>query len=270
MPHKIIAVVLMLISLSVFSEPSEDKTIFYIDDTEIRESTFRLYYQKKGFKRAKNANEQKLQQIKTAQELINIYLLSNEAEQNNLDKSHEVIKELELARKTILMKAMVKKYSEDFTVTDDDLHRAYERMQQNAVKKAEFKIRNIVVDDEDQAKVIIEQLDKGSDFAALEKKFSKESFDKENKNSDWLNPDMVQPEMAKTITNLNKGQYTQKSIQTKFGWHVVLVEDKKIPEIPPLEKIRSELSNLIKQDMLREKIRQLRSKVLIKTQENQK
>ena len=258
----------LLTSFSVAAETPLDKTVFYIDDTEIRQSTFLLYYQSKGYKAPKNADEKKLQQMKVAQEIINLYLLSEEAEHHNLDKTYEVIKEIELARKTILMKAMVKKYSEEFTVSKAELDKAYKRIQQNAEKKAEYKLRNIVLEDDNKARQVIQQLDKGADFKTLEKKLSTENFKTESQQPDWLNVSMIEPEMASAISNLDKKSHTPEPVKTKFGWHVILVEDKKVPEIPPMEKIKNELTSLIKQDKLREKIKQLRAKVTIKTRQD--
>lgn len=262
----IISALLILSCISSFAETPEDKTVFSIDGTEIKQSTFRYYYQSKNYKKAKNIDEQKLLNYQTAQELINIYLLSREAERLNLDKSYQVTQELELARKTILMKAMVKKLSEDFKVTENDHNSAYLSMQQNARKKTAFKLRNIVVDDENKAIDIIQQLDEGSDFLSLEKKFSEENFQKGNKAADWLDAEMLEPEMFTAIASLDKQQYTKQPVKTRFGWHVVLVEDKKLPpELPPLKQIRNELNGLIKQKMMREEIDKLRSRASIST-----
>jgi peptidyl-prolyl cis-trans isomerase C len=243
----------------------EDKTVFLINETPIKESTLQKYYQSKRFKVPANSQQQTAQKMKSTQELINIYLLSDEAEKNNLQNDYAVKQALELARKTVLMQAMVEKYADGIAVSDDEVDEAYALIQKNSLEKADFKIKNIIVDDKIKAEEIISQLKAGDNIEELEKKHFPEGFIKEQ-TTEWMSTSVVQPAIAKAIGPLKKGEFTQEPVNTKFGWHVIYIVDKKIIQVPLLDKIKPDITTLIKQKKLQEMVQQLRSKATIKTQ----
>ena len=263
--------ILMLISTLLLgttalaqSETVEDKTIFFVDGMPIKQSTLIQYHGSKGYKNPEDPQQQKAQQLKTAQELINIYLLSTEAEKNGLHNEYNVKQALELARRTVLMAAMVEKYAAEIAVSDKELEEAYALINKNALEKNDFKISNIIVAQQETAQQIINKLKSGEAFEQLAKQHAPEGF-KEAKPPEWMDSSMVQPEIAAAITSLKKSEFTSEPVKTRFGWHVIYLEDKKTIQVPPLDKIKSDLEGLIKKKKLSEKVRELRSKVTVKT-----
>ena len=43
----------------------------------------------------------------------------------------------------------------------------------------------------------------------------------------WISPEIVVQPFAEAIQKLEKEQYTDKPVQTQFGWHVILLEEKR-------------------------------------------
>jgi len=255
-----------LIATNVASQNNEpeDKILFFIDDVPIKQSTLVQYHTAKDLKNTGTVQQQQSQQMQSIQELINIYLISAEAEKLGLDNDYTVKQSVDLARRTILMKAMVDKYAAEITVTDKELDEAYALINKNAVEKADFKIRNIIVGEEKTALEIIAKLKAGKAFEQLEKKYSPEGF-KESESSEWMNSSMVQPEIATAIQALNKTEYTRKPVKTQFGWHVIYLADKKQIAVPKLDEIKDQLRGLVKKKKLSDIINQLRSQASIKT-----
>ena len=49
---------------------------------------------------------------------------------------------------------------------------------------------------------------------------------------------------------LEAGSFTEAPVQTQFGWHIILVEDKRISEAPTIEELAPQLrQNLISQNL---------------------
>jgi len=265
----LIATLLLGTSAMAQSNDVEDKTLFYIDDLPIKQSTLSQYHNIKDYSNAVSPEQQQAQQMQSAQELINIYLISAEAKKNNLQNDYNVKQALDLARRTILMKAMVEKYLAEISVSEKELDEAYALINKNAVEKGNFKIRNIIVEEEKTAQEIISKLNAGDAFEQLEKKYSPEGL-KETKSSEWMNNSMVQPEIATAISSLKKSEYTSEPVKTRFGWHIIYLEDKKPIEVPALDKIKGQLAELVIKKKLSEKVSELRAKVSITTADEKK
>jgi len=255
-----------LIATNVASQNNEpeDKILFFIDDVPIKQSTLVQYHTAKDLKNTGTVQQQQSQQMQSIQELINIYLISAQAEKLGLDNDYTVKQSVDLARRTIQMKAMVDKYAAEITVSDKEIDEAYALINKNAVEKADFKIRNIIVEKEKTALEIISQLKAGEAFQQLEKKYSPEGFN-ETESSEWMNSSMVQPEIATAIQTLKKTEYTLEPVKTKFGWHVIYLVDKKQIEVPKLDEIKGQLTELVKKKKLADIVNQLRSQATIKT-----
>ena len=66
---------------------------------------------------------------------------------------------------------------------------------------------------------------------------------------------------------LVKNQYSKKPVKTRFGWHVIFVEDLKLAKIPDQKSIEPKLASMVRQQKLATKIAELRKKITIKNAE---
>ena len=239
-----------------------DSTLFFIDEHAVKASTFRAYLEAKRLPQPKNTQEQNALNLKVAQELINIHLLSTEALNRKLDENYEVKQEIELAKQTILMKALLKRYVNEFSVSQADIDNAYNAVKTRALQDTQYKLGNILVKTEKEAKEIIEALNTGGDFKKLQQSRSTENFGKAQEN-EWAKLSTLEPEIAEQVSLLVKNQYTRKPVKTRFGWHVIFVEDLKLAKIADQKDLQPKLANLVRQQKLAAKIAELRKKVKI-------
>ncbi|WP_242445868.1 peptidylprolyl isomerase [Chromatium okenii] len=75
--------------------------------------------------------------------------------------------------------------------------------------RVEFKARHILVKDEDEAKKLIKQLDKGADFAELAKKNSTGPTGKDGGDLGWFDPKQMVPAFATAIADMKPGTYSK-------------------------------------------------------------
>ena len=246
----------------------DDAVLFYVDDAAVTESLFKQYYAHKGYQIPADREQQKIQQNKVANEVINIFLLSKQAEAEKLEEDYHVQQALEVARKTTLSKVLITRYLKKMEISDADREKAYQALQEAAKQRLEFKARYITTDDEKTALDAIKKLKKGQDFNIVAAEYSVENFtNKDDSKLGWLSLQSQEKEIAEEIKSLEIGKYSAKPVKTRFGWHVIMLDDKKLPEIPPLSEIKQKLDSLVQQQKLAQEVAKLRQQATIKTPE---
>ena len=265
----LLAIMMVTNNCAADDSKNQDRTLFYVDDEAITETTFREYYGSRNYKLPAEPEQQKQQQSLVANELINIVLLSRQAEKEKLDENYQVQKAIEVARRNILSKALTNKFYREVSVTEEELNTSYQNLLKESEKRAEYQASYILMEDENTAMQVQKKLEQGGDFEALAKQYSTEDFEKNKGKLDWFKADSQEKEIAEAISQLEKGQLTPAPIKTRFGWHIFRIDDKRTTEIPPLADIRDKLVDLIKKKKIQLKVAELRQKATIKTAEQE-
>ncbi len=76
------------------------------------------------------------------------------------------------------------------------------------------------------------------------------------------NPD-VRMAAVRALGLLQPGQYTKTPVKTEFGWHVILVEDRRVKPPPTFEEAREEVSRALARDIVTAKVKELRAEAKI-------
>ena len=94
---------------------------------------------------------------------------------------------------------------------------------------------------------MIKQLDEGADFATLAAEHSTGPTGPQGGDLGWFSPDqMVQP-FSEAVAALEDGAHTAEPVQTQFGWHVILREDSRANQPPPLESVHDAIKQRVEQ-----------------------
>jgi len=175
-------------------------------------------------------------------------VIAQEAVKEGLDRSPDVIEQLDQIRQAVLANAYVQDYMKNHPVTDAMLQTEYDRLK-GTVSGTEYKARHILVDKEAEAKEIIARLKKDpSAFAQLAMEKSKDQGSKTKGGElGWFDPRRMVPEFAAAVSKLEKGKFTTEPVKTQFGYHVILLEDTRPIQAPPLEEVKPQLSQQIQQ-----------------------
>lgn len=107
-----------------------------------------------------------------------------------------------------------------------DLKKVTAKQEQKAWKSFEPKVtvQHILVEKEDTAKTIIAELDKGTSFKSLAKKYSTDTATKEDagKLPAFDNNDTTLDSTFKEAAfKLKQGEYTKTAVKTEYGYHVI-------------------------------------------------
>ena len=94
---------------------------------------------------------------------------------------------------------------------------------------------------QDEAKQIIDQINKGASFAKIA---AEKSLDEESKDRggilDWTSASVFTGQLSSAIMGLKKGEMDKVPVQSPAGFHVVKVEDVRPAELYPKYEARKE------------------------------
>lgn len=200
-------------------------------------------------------------QIKEEVVLREIFM--QEAQKVGVANSPEFKNQMELARQTIMIRALFADFQKKNPVTDAEVQAEYDKfVAANAGK--EYKARHILVEKEDEAKAIIASLKKGGKFEDIAKKQSKDPGSGANGGDlDWAPAASYVPEFSQAMIKLAKGQITDAPVQSQFGWHVIRVDDIREAELPKLEDVKPQVVQQLTQQKLQKFQSDLRAKAKI-------
>ena len=199
-------------------------------------------------------------------ELINKHLITKRAYNEKLDLDQNVLNLIKKNKDSILAKYWLNNYIKNET-SEENIKNFYNEYVKSFQEYTEVNASHILVKTKNEAVSIINKLKSKSQFSELAKTFSIGPSGKNGGNLGWFGPGQMVKEFEKAAFLIEKGNISQKPIKTKFGFHVIKVNDirnakpKKLYEIKKniIEKItKVSLSNL------ENKIRKNQDVVIIK------
>ena len=159
-------------------------------------------------------------------ELITEELLAQQARKEGLDRKPEVADQISFQERSILSRAYLEDYFAKNPITEESLKSTYEWNRANG-KIVEYKVRQILLPSAEEARQVIDKLNKGEDFAEVAKHYTQDPGGQANGGDlGWFRPDIfVDHNFADAVAALKKNEYSKTPLRTRFGWHVVKVED---------------------------------------------
>jgi len=197
------------------------------------------------------------------EELVNREVLAQAAQKRGLDKDPDVQAQMDMAKQAVLVRALFEAEVKAHPITDEQLQKQYEAFK-GTMGTNEYKVRHILVDKEDEAKAIIDQLNKGADFAKLAKEKSKDPGSKDNGGDlDWGPAARYVKPFADAVTSQPKGKVSQVPVKTDFGYHVILVDDVRPLKVPAFSEVKEQFRQRAQQQQIQKLVMQLRSKAKV-------
>ena len=136
------------------------------------------------------------------------------------DYNMDVEKFKETVKKDLMYQKHKEWFEKEHPVTDEEIKQYYE---DNKDQFAKRDASHILVDNEKTAKEIKEKLDKGEDFAALAKEYSKDTANADNGGNlgEFSKGQMVK-EFEDAAFALKEGEISE-PIKTQFGYHIIKI-----------------------------------------------
>jgi len=196
-------------------------------------------------------------------ELVNREIIVQEAQKSGIAKSAEVQNQLDVARQEIVVSAFLSDWVRKHPISEAELQKEYDRARSETGDK-EYRARHILVDSEDQAKGLIADLKKGAKFAELAEKNSKDPGSRERGGDlDWNVPAAYDKPFGDALARLEKGKYTEQPVRTRYGFHVIQLDDVRQMKFPTLAEVKPRLQQQLVQNRISGLVRELRAKAKV-------
>lgn len=196
------------------------------------------------------------------EELINREILMQEADKLGLGTGPDVKAQLEMARQSIVIRALVTDFLKKHPVKDAEIQAEYDKFKAQAGDK-EYHARHILVDKEEDAKAIIAKLKGGAKFEDLAKQSKDTGSAANGGDLDWAAPSSFVKPFSDAMVALQKGHFTETPVKTQFGYHVIKLEDTRAAKVPTLEEVKPQIAEALQQKKLAAYQQELRAKAKI-------
>jgi peptidyl-prolyl cis-trans isomerase C len=188
--------------------------------------------------------------------VADIILVSQAAEKNNLRDDPVFKRRQAFTSNKILMGIMLTKRAKD-AATEDEMRKVYDDAVKPMSAEEEVRARHILVETEEEAKTILEQLKAGADFATLAKEKSKDPGGADGGDLGFFAKGQMVPEFSEVAFKMFEGQLSN-PVKTQFGWHIIRMEEKRKRPVPDFDKVKDQIEAFIGRRAQTEFVAQLR------------
>ncbi len=177
------------------------------------------------------------------------FLVLEYAKTQHYDNNKDVVDQLNKVKNQIIVAVYLRdNIDKKINVNESDTKKYYAEHVSEFKTKDQVKAAHILVKTEDEAKAIIARLDKGEDFGKLAIENSIDPSSKTNKGElGWFAKGQMVKPFETAAFALTKGTYTKTAVQTQYGYHIILAEDKKGEQDLTYDQVKDDVKNFITQ-----------------------
>ncbi|MFT7878840.1 MAG: peptidylprolyl isomerase [Sulfurimonas sp.] len=195
--------------------------------------------------------------------LIEKVLFKELAKKEGIENDPEYKKSLEMIKSELAINVWMKKQLDNVVVSDSEAKDFYEKNSDKFKKEATLHARHILVESEDDAQKIINDL-KSLQGKALQEKFIALAKEKSTGPSAPNGGDLgtfkkgqMVPAFSEAVWALQEGKITTKPVKTRFGYHVIYLEKKNPASTMDYKEIKPQIVATLKQKQFTAKIQEM-------------
>jgi len=202
-------------------------------------------------------------------EIVRQELLAIDAKERGLANKKEIEDAVEEFRSALLVREVASKLIENISATEKEAEDYYNQNKEVFVEAAQWRIREIVVPAQQEAKDILIELLKGADFGETAKARSKAKSAPQGGDLGPLKE--LPPALAKAVATLDVGDLSS-VFKSPEGYSIVKLEEKRGGKPLSFSEVKADiisgLTQLKQQQAILAHIDQLRQKTPVKVNEN--
>jgi peptidyl-prolyl cis-trans isomerase C len=239
----LIAVPVMAQAPSSKPAPAQpDKVVAKVQGVEIHESDLAMAEDDMGQQVEKLQGDAKRDAL--VGYLADVIIMSKAADAKKITEQKEFKNRVAFIRNKLAMEMLLIDEGKA-AATDAAMKKVYEEAVAKSGPEQEVHARHILVPTEDEAKAVLAEIKKGTDFAELAKQKSKDpGAAAEGGDLGYFSKDQMVPEFAEVAFKLNKGDVSD-PVKTQFGWHIIKVEDKRNKPVPTFDQVKDQIETYV-------------------------
>jgi peptidyl-prolyl cis-trans isomerase C len=212
-----------------------------VNGSEIRQSDVALAEEELGPSLAQMDPASKKENVLAF--LIDMKIVAKAAEAKKIEDRDDFKARLAFTRNRLLMDSLLSVEGKAAT-TDEAMKKVYEDASKQIAGEQEVHARHILVETEDEAKAIEDELKKGADFAELAKKKSKDPGASDGGDLGFFTKDQMVPEFSNVAFSLEPGKISD-PVKSQFGWHIIKVEEKRNRKAPDFDQVKAQIETYV-------------------------
>ena len=195
-------------------------------------------------------------------QVVDRYAVAALAHKQGLQNDPEVKAAMDHAAENALENALVSRAVRP-QITAEAIKAKYDAKYANKPGEEEVHARHILVATKEKAQALIDQLNKGADFAALAKANSTDPGAAQGGDLGWFKKGDMLPEFSAVAFALKPGQVSQTPVHTRYGWHVIKVEGTRVAPPPTLAQATPDIRQGLIQGAVQKVVEEARAAVPI-------
>jgi peptidyl-prolyl cis-trans isomerase C len=188
--------------------------------------------------------------------LIDMKVVAKAAEDKKVENNEDFKKRLAFTRNRLLMDSLLASEGKAAT-TNEAMKKVYDEASKQITGEQEVHARHILVETEDEAKAIEDELKKGADFAELAKKKSKDPGASDGGDLGFFTKEQMVPEFSAAAFALEPGKISD-PVKSQFGWHVIKLEEKRNRKAPDFDQVKGQIETYVTRKAQAEYVAKLR------------
>lgn len=210
---------------------------------------------------------------KIVEQAVERKLLTSEASKSGIEKEKDYLEALKKIKGDLALEVWMKKIYDGVKIDAKEVKDYYDKNADKFMQPATVKAKHVLVKTEQEAKEVIKETESLSGqkladkFAELATIKSAGVAGQGGGDLGWFAANQMVKPFADAAFGLKKGEMTKVPVQTQFGFHVILVEDKKDAEKASFDTVKAQIENGLKMEKFRvlvaDKAKGLRSKAKV-------
>lgn len=218
----------------------ENKVLAIVDGREIKETDLRSLMQNLGQNAAyfQGADGR----TKLIDELIMHELMYSDAVENNLENEEEFIEVINNMKKSMLQQYNLRKMFNKINISDEELKDFYEKNKSLYNRPEMVQASHILVDTEEKAYEILEDITDGLSFEDAAKQYSSCPSKQEGGSLGQFGKGQMVKEFEDAVFSMNVGQISA-PVKTQFGYHIIKLTEHLPSKSAEFEEVYQEVKD---------------------------
>ena len=131
-------------------------------------------------------------------------------------------------------------------LSDDAVQAVYDEDYAGAEAETEYQAAHILVETEEDAKTIVQELADGANFGELAAEKSTGPSGPNGGDLGWFGAGVMVEPFFQAVAALEPGEISD-PVQTQFGWHIIKLNETRVKDTPELEEVRADIEEQLRQ-----------------------
>jgi len=174
-------------------------------------------------------------------QMISEKLLIQEAKDMGLEEDKDILEQIKKMTEQILVQALIEKeILNKVDANEEEVLNYYEQNKDSFTEKEQVHLYNILLETEEEAQNVLEQLKAGEDFSEIAIEKSSGPSAAQGGDLDYVAKGTIIPEIEEVIFALELEELSE-VVKTDFGFHILKITEKKAETVKTLEEVREEI-----------------------------